>query len=30
LFYMDDPITSRTIADISKAITLLVESVAMR
>lgn len=30
LFYMDDPITSRTIADISKAITHFVESAVMK
>ena len=30
LFYMDDPITSRTIADISKVITHFVESAVMK
>ena len=30
LFYMDDPIASRSMADISKAITHFVESAAMR
>lgn len=30
LFYMDDPITSRSMADISKAITQFVESAAMK
>jgi hypothetical protein len=30
LFYMDDPITGRTIADISKAITHFVESAVMK
>ena len=30
LFYMDDPITSRTIADISRAITHFVESAVMK
>jgi AcrR family transcriptional regulator len=30
LFYVDDPITSRTIADISKAITHFVESAVMK
>ena len=30
LFYMDDPITSRSMADISKAITQFVESAAFK
>jgi hypothetical protein len=30
LFYMDDPIASRSMADISKAITQFVESAAMK
>jgi len=30
LFYMNDPITSRSMADISKAITQFVESAAMK
>jgi hypothetical protein len=30
LFYMDDPIASRSMADISKAITQFVDSAAMR
>ena len=30
LFYMDDPITSRSMADIAKAITQFVESAAMK
>jgi hypothetical protein len=30
LFYMDDPISSRSMADIAEAITHFVESAAMR